>query len=176
MPLPVAHGLIGASVIAGFYPVVPFKNYCRLLLFGAFLGIFPDFDYLLNWLKVSGGGWHHDFTHSVVFAFLIGIVSASLCGSLNVRNALVFGLAMLSHTMLDFCITESGGVELFWPLSDHRYKIGIPNPIDYTWDNRTLVKGLIDIVKISMIELAVFGPILVITLIMKNRIYGKQPT
>jgi membrane-bound metal-dependent hydrolase YbcI (DUF457 family) len=176
MPLPVAHALIGVSLIAMFRNIMPIKNSYNLMLFVAILSILPDFDYLLNWLKVSGGGWHHDFTHSIIFAFLVGIVAAALYDRFSIKNAFLFGLVVLSHTMIDYLITESNGVELFWPFSDQRYKLEVANPIDYSWDNGSLIGGLVGILKISALELILFAPILVLIVVIKNRIYKKRFT
>ena len=64
MPLPVAHGLVGASVFAALRPANELGGW-KWLAFGAFLGVAPDFDFALNWLGISAGGWHHGFTHSI---------------------------------------------------------------------------------------------------------------
>ena len=82
MPLPVAHGLLGAAVAAAVsQPSRSLRG--KLLLTGALLGICPDFDYALNWLRISGGGWHHGFTHSIVFASAVGVLMAIVSGGRN---------------------------------------------------------------------------------------------
>ena len=125
----------------------------------AFLGIFPDFDYALNWLRVSGGGWHHGFTHSLVFAFLLGLTTAMLTGAKNARSVVMFSAAAASHTLLDFVMTESRGVALWWPFTDRRYKLRMPNPINYDWSNSSLWA---DVIRISLVELIAFAPILLV--------------
>ena len=83
MPLPVAHGLIGASIVAALLPLSR-SRIAKPLLLGAVLGISPDLDYALNWFRISGGGWHHGFTHSIPFAFVVGLYSdCVLCGVFN---------------------------------------------------------------------------------------------
>jgi hypothetical protein len=79
MPLPVAHGLLGASVAAALRPPSQSRRWGALWA-GAFLGICPDFDYALNWLRISGGGWHHGFTHSILFALSLGSLTAAVSG------------------------------------------------------------------------------------------------
>jgi membrane-bound metal-dependent hydrolase YbcI (DUF457 family) len=86
MPLPVAHGLLGASVAAALLQRSPQSRRWKLLLPGAMLGICPDFDYALNFLRISGGGWHHGFTHSIPFALLLGLLMALISGD---RHALL---------------------------------------------------------------------------------------
>jgi len=152
MPLPVAHALVGASVAAALRPQFQSHQW-KPLLIGAFLGVCPDFDYALNWLRISGGGWHHGFTHSIAFALLLGLIAVSISKEWRVRSFIIFSAAAVSHTLLDFLFTESFGVALWWPLTDHRYKLRLPNPIDYTWNTAS------DLFKISLFELLIFAPI-----------------
>ena len=158
MPLPVAHGLLGASVAAALQPSSE-PRYWRNVWVGAFLGICPDFDYGLNWLQISGGGWHHGFTHSVLFAICLGLFTALILREIKIRSVIIFGSAALSHTLIDYVMTESRGVALWWPFTDYRYKLRFPNPIDYRWDDSTVSTIVIDILRISLIELLIFGVI-----------------
>jgi membrane-bound metal-dependent hydrolase YbcI (DUF457 family) len=158
MPLPVAHGLLGASVAVGLRQSSRPRSW-KLLLISFFLGICPDFDYLLNWLGISGGGWHHGFTHSLLFALFVGLVAASVVGERNARDVIILSGVAGSHTMLDLLMTESRGVALWWPFTDQRYKLSLPNPIDYTWSNESLREAAMDIFRISLIELMIFGAI-----------------
>lgn len=172
MPLPMAHALVGASVAAGLRPSSQARQW-RPLLIGAFLGIFPDFDYFLNWMRISGGGWHHGFTHSIVFAFLLGLITVVITRSWKVRSFILFSAAAVSHTLLDFLITESRGVALWWPFTDQRYKVRLPNPIDYTWSNESLLKAGFDVLKISLIEVMIFAPIFLVVVSVR-RVVGKR--
>jgi len=146
------------------------------MLTGAFLGICPDFDYALNWLRISGGGWHHGFTHSILFAFFVGLITAVALGGSKVRSVALFSGAAISHTSLDFLMTESRGVALFWPFTDHRYKLSLPNPIDYTWDDASLWGSAIDLLRISLIELVIFAPILLIVLLIRRLLVAYDKT
>jgi len=132
-----------------------------MLLIGALLGIAPDFDYALNWMRISGGGWHHGFTHSIPFALVLGFVMIALFRNWKVRSYLVFTAAYASHTLLDFMFTESRGVALWWPFTNYRYKLRLPNPIDYTWSHTSLLETIFDVLRICFTELVIFGPILV---------------
>jgi membrane-bound metal-dependent hydrolase YbcI (DUF457 family) len=167
MPLPLAHGLIGASVAAAI-DRSPESIDWRKLLVAALLGVFPDFDYALNWLRISGGGWHHGFTHSIFFAVFLGVITGIIFKEKTARGFIVFAAAAASHTLLDFLITESQGVALWWPLTDHRYKLLLPNPIDYTWSNVTIWTSAVGVLTISLTELALFGPILLSVILVKR--------
>lgn len=160
MPLPVAHGLLGASVVAALAPRKTVGR-GRVLLVGALLGVCPDFDYLLNWVGLLGRGWHHDFTHSFAFTFLLGVSAAYVfSGDMRPRNVAAYWLPALSHPLIDFVMTESRGVELFWPLSDRRFKLGGPTLLDYTWANDSLPATALDLLRISLMEFAIFAPLL----------------
>src|SRR5262249_11712028 len=145
MPLPIAHALTGASVVAAFRAQGSFKRDWKFLLLGAFLGVMPDFDYALNLARVGSGSWHHDFTHSIFFAFLAGVLTAALIDHFTFRDAMVYFLAMLSHPLLDFLFTESRGVELLWPFSNEFFRFGLQPPISYNWRLSPLLAKIADI-------------------------------
>ena len=172
MPLPVAHGLLGAGVAAAVRQTSQTRRW-KPLLTGAFLGICPDFDYALNWLRIAGGGWHHGFTHSILFALFLGLITATVLGERTVRSIVLCSSAIVSHTLLDFLMTESRGVALWWPLTDRRYKLGLPNPIDYTWGDATLWGAAVDLLKISLIELLIFAPVL-LAVVWLRRLLGER--
>lgn len=167
MPLPLAHSLIGASVAAAVHKRS--DAWWKLLCISGFLGVCPDFDYVLNWLRVGRGGWHHGFTHSIVFALCVGAVTALLSRWRSVRAFIAFSAATASHTLLDYLITESRGVSLWWPFTDRRYKFRGPNPIDYTWSTTSLSDAALDILRISLTELIIFGPVLLMIILLRNR-------
>ena len=166
MPLPVAHSVIGASVAAAIYPKSP--AWWKFLCISAFLGVLPDFDYVLNWLRIGRGGWHHGFTHSIVFALCIGALTAFVTGWRNRRAFVAFSAATASHTLLDYLITESRGVSLWWPFTDHRYKLRGPNPIDYSWSTTSFWDAVVDVVQISLTELIIFGPLLLLVIMLRS--------
>ena len=169
MPLPVAHGLLGASVAAALQPSSE-PRYWRNVWVSAFLGICPDFDYALNWLRISGGGWHHGFTHSFLFAICLGLFTALILREIKIRSVIIFGSAAVSPTLIDYVMTESRGVALWWPFTDHRYKLRFPNPIDYTWDDATVSRMVTDLLRISLIELMVFGAIFLMVVWIKRTV------
>jgi len=173
MPLPVAHGLLGASVAVALRQPSQLHHW-KPLLISAFLGICPDFDYALNWLRISGGGWHHGFTHSILFAFSLGLVTAMVLGERQVRSVILFSSATVSHTTLDFLMTESRGVALWWPFTDQRYKLRLPNPIDYTLSSASLWEAVVDVVRISLIELMIFASLLLIVVLVKKLLVERR--
>ena len=169
MPLPVAHGLFGSTVLHLFGTVKPTGSNTRELLLGALLGIAPDLDYLLNYVPGLGGGWHHGFTHSIVFACMVGSLISLCIYKPSWRAAMAYSLAIISHPLLDYFFTESFGVELLWPFSTKRFKLMIPNPIDYNWRNSSVSATIFDLIRISLIELMFFGFLFGLVHWLKNR-------
>jgi membrane-bound metal-dependent hydrolase YbcI (DUF457 family) len=124
MPLPIAHGFLGATIVAAVYPKIK-KIHSLPILFGAFLANSPDFDFALVFIFGSST-WHRGFSHSITFAIIIYLIFAYFAGKSLARAAIAFGLAFSSHAILDFVTSlEGNGVELFWLFSTERYRLGL---------------------------------------------------
>jgi len=168
MPMPVAHALVGASLNTSLS-----KSHQALSLKAIFLSILlavcPDFDYALNFLRVGAGGWHHGFTHSLLFAFAIGFASWLILRDRRPETLFLLCAIVASHTLLDYLLTESRGVALFWPITDHRYKLNWFNPINYSWRTTSVLAASWDIARLCLLELLLFGPLLLIGLWLRKR-------
>src|SRR5215203_1950378 len=175
MPFPIAHALVGASVGAALHPANQPRR-TKMLLLGALLAVCPDFDYALNWLRISGGGWHHGFTHSIPFAFFLGLIIVVVSREWKLRSFTFFTAAIASHTLLDYVLTESRGVALWWPLTNRRYRLRFPNPIDYTWSNPTVWDIAFDVLRIGLLELVIFGPLLLAVILLRSANNATLPT
>ena len=167
MALPLAHGLLGATVAAALRPSSQSPAW-KTLLIGALLAISPDADYILNWMRISYGGWHHGFTHSIPFALIVGLLIIAVSKDWKVRSFILFTAAYASHTLLDFLITKSRGVALWWPFTDYRYKLRLPSPINYTWSDDSLFETIIDVLKLCLAELMIFLPIFLAVLCVRH--------
>lgn len=124
MPLPVAHGLLGASIVAALHPQPISRRYAVPLVVGALFANFADSDFLLVF-ALNSRSWHRGLTHSIVFALLGCLLSVLLLGKRRLKEALAYGLALASHGILDYMTSkEGGGVELLWPFSAERMGLG----------------------------------------------------
>ncbi len=124
MPLPVAHALLGATVVDAGFPVDR-KERARLYLIGATVAVVPDFDLFFSWILGLGNLWHGGVTHSILFAVLLGLFGAFLCGMWTRRAVIVFSCAALSHGVLDMITRRRfSGAALLWPFSRQRFKLG----------------------------------------------------
>lgn len=173
MPTPLGHGLLGAAVFAAF----PLKRNAltdwRACLLGALLGAAPDLDCLLGFLPFApfaGRGWHHDFTHSLGFAWLCGGLLALFArGGGNVlRAACLFSAAMASHPLLDFLFTDSVGVELFWPFAHEYVRLGLPSPTAFAWNHVSPLGRLVDMVQVALLDLMIYGSIFLLAWLLRQ--------
>ena len=73
MPLPIAHGFIGATTVCLVARSSVEKNPTRTLVTGALLAISPDLDFLFEWV-LGWQGIHRTVTHSLIFAAMVSLV------------------------------------------------------------------------------------------------------
>jgi inner membrane protein len=90
--------------------------------------VIPDLDAIGFWLGVPYGNvlGHRGITHSILFALLTAAAATALTTrgappDFKNRVLLAFGLAALSHGLLDAATNGGLGVAFFSPLSNHRY-------------------------------------------------------
>jgi membrane-bound metal-dependent hydrolase YbcI (DUF457 family) len=158
MSLPVAHALVGASISVTLWPERTPERLGRAAMVGALLGVCPDADYLLSRLHVLGWGWHHGFTHSIAFAVIVGATVSWALGVGRWRGALACMIPVLSHPLLDYVVTESPGVALWWPATGQRYKLGIAELSYYHLIGAS--DGWRALARLCLTELLLFGPVL----------------
>lgn len=162
MPTPIGHALMGATVTAAF-PLRRDEGFAwRTYLLGCFLGAAPDLDCLLGYLPFApfaGRDWHHDFAHSLGFAFLCGAIVSLLHGyrsGVCWRTVFILSAAMASHPLLDCMFTDSAGVELFWPFLHTQWRLDLPALI-YLPPHHSLWGRVLGIALIGMQEAAIYG-------------------
>ncbi|MCB1023146.1 MAG: metal-dependent hydrolase [Acidobacteria bacterium] len=122
MPLPIAHGCVGAAIVALIHPKIN-KLISFPLLFGGFLANAADLDFFLSY-STGDKSWHRGFTHSILFSAVIFGCLFIFFKRERLREAIAYGLAYFSHLVLDFATSDHGGPELFWFFSDRRLSVG----------------------------------------------------
>jgi len=163
MPLPVAHGLVGASIIAVICPKHRGRHLLPLLI-GFLLANSPDLDFILVW-TLHSGAWHRAFTHSFSFALVVSLVLLMFLGRSRVREVFAYGLAFMSHGVLDYLTTKKGGgVELLWPASAERLKFGL-------WGLSEVPSRMAatEILLAILVEFTIFAPLLLVSLLLVRR-------
>ncbi len=177
MALPVAHALFGVSVAAPYLPKGPLKGNLKTILIAAGLGVLPDFDYLFYRVLDWGESWHRSFSHSLVFALVVGALAAFVFGPFTTRLFVLYSLAIFSHPILDALISEyPSGVQLLWPFSTHMFSFALVDyPTIFGQSHETSVI-VARVLLISLAELLVFTPVLIASLWLsgKTRLWARS--
>ena len=169
MPLPIAHGLLGASIVAAVHPR-PGELHFAPLAVGALLANAADLDFALVF-TLGSKAWHRGFSHSVVFALVVCLGLLASLGRRRIRAALAYGAAYASHGLLDYVMTkEGGGVALLWPFSSERLVLGLVGLSELP--SRM---ALAEIVKSLALECVLFTPLLLLAVSVR-RYVGKGAT
>ncbi|HVF66337.1 MAG TPA: metal-dependent hydrolase [Pyrinomonadaceae bacterium] len=162
MPLPLAHGLVGAGVVAALHPRPSRRRYAPLFL-GALLANCADLDFALVALA-RDRSYHRGFTHSLAFALALCVVSLAVFGRARLREALAYGLAYASHALLDYSTTKlGGGVELLWPFTSGRFGLGVVGLSELP----SLMPS-VGILKAALLEILLFAPPLACVLLVRR--------
>lgn len=161
MPLPIAHGLVGAGVVAALHPE-PFRRKGLPLLAGAAIANCADLDFGLV-LLTHDHSWHRGFTHSLAFSLALTLVAFAVWGSKYLREVLAYGATYTSHGLLDYATTKHGdGVKLLWPFSNQRLGLRL-------WSLSELPSRVppLTILKWLALEFLIFAPPLLLLLLLR---------
>ena len=171
MPFPIVHGVVAASLFIGLQRKLnSFKDW-KLVLLSAALSILPDADFVLDWIFQLHV--HRGFTHSIAFGVAVGLLASVLFGARKFSHRLALVLAPTSHALLDFLVTNrmGNGIQLLWPLSDYRFRLGLFDYFLFRFDPRVdpWSEISIQVIKISLVELIVMGPPFLLLIYLKLR-------
>ncbi|MEO9965720.1 MAG: metal-dependent hydrolase [Reichenbachiella sp.] len=120
------HAIIAVSIKTGF----PQKHFTpRVLLVGVCCTILPDIDVLAFKFGIAYGSFwgHRGFSHSILFALLIGVICATLFSIKkgNWKSLILlwsyFFICTASHALLDSMTNGGLGVAFFSPWDNTRY-------------------------------------------------------
>jgi len=98
----------------------------RLFAFATLCSVLPDLDVIAFKIGIdySNALGHRGISHSLVFAFGVGLFSACIAPLLRCKALTAFvitSLALLSHIALDAMTSGGLGVAAFWPWDESRY-------------------------------------------------------
>jgi membrane-bound metal-dependent hydrolase YbcI (DUF457 family) len=168
MPLPIAHGLVGASIIVASLEDFSWRENWWPLLVGAVLAVSPDFDLFI----AHGLGYdeqlHGGISHSILFAIPLGMLGALLAKEFTGRGTLIYIAIALSHGLMDFLTKkEYGGAALLWPFSSHKFKLNLFNYYEFTaaLGVQSFREVLDQVVNVSYYEALTFVPLFVAVLV-----------
>lgn len=164
MPLPVAHALVGASVVAALQHQWASPRTHLQMLIAVLLANAADLDFLLVY-ALGSKTWHRAFMHSLVFSLFVFVLLALWLGRRRVKTAVAYGIAFGSHAVLDFVTTKQGaGIELFWPFSEERVMLGWWGLSE--WPSKLSAR---QIVEALALEFALFAPLLFVVVFLRRR-------
>jgi inner membrane protein len=125
------------------------------------LSVLPDLDYVGVMVGIPDAGpcGHRGATHSLVPPLVVALLAYALAPRLRLprgRTAILCGLVVASHALLDALTVGSRGVPLMWPFSFTRFEVPwrpIPNaPCGFAYFSSA---GL----HVALVELAQFLPL-----------------
>jgi inner membrane protein len=95
-------------------------------LAGMVAAVVPDIDGIAFKLGIAYGGMtgHRGFTHTLLFALLIGVAGYALAPRWGMRRWVGYAwiaLCTLSHPLLDMLTNGGVGIPLLWPLDSTHY-------------------------------------------------------
>lgn len=172
MPFPIVHGVVAAGLFTALQQKISFGKDWKIMLLCAALSIVPDLDFALEWIFYLPSA-HRGFTHSIAFGVAVGLLASVLVGAKKFSHRLALVLAPTSHALLDFLVTNrmGDGIQLLWPLSDYRFRLGLFDYFLFRFDPRfdPWIKISIQVLKISLVELIVMGPLFILLIFLKLR-------
>ncbi|HMV49200.1 MAG TPA: metal-dependent hydrolase [Blastocatellia bacterium] len=171
MPLPIAHGLIGASLVIAAREEFSWRENWWPLLVGAVLAVTPDFDLFFAWTFGFSDRLHGGVSHSILFAIPLGLLGAPAAREFTRRGILTYFAIALSHGLLDFVTKkEFGGAALLWPFSSQKLRLGIFSYYEFTpaFKQQPLTEILEGALNVCYYEVLTFVPLFVAVLIWKN--------
>lgn len=120
MPTIITHALLPV-IAATALPRLRLSK--RLIAAAVVAAVLPDIDVVGRFLFDYSGTHplgHRGFTHSIVFAVLVGLIAMLGCSALRAPPSLAFTallLSTLSHPLTDMLTDGGRGVMLLWPAS-----------------------------------------------------------
>lgn len=168
MPLPIAHGIVGAAIVALVHPKANFKNW-RPLLIGFLLANAADLDFGFVWF-LGWRGFHRGVTHSLLFALVVAAILFVWLRKRNWRVPLAFSLAYLSHTLLDAATSGAGsGTALLLPFNRNYYALALFNIPE-------MIGGFTasNLLRFSLLEFLCCAPLFLIMLFVKQKLLQKH--
>ncbi|MDY6970520.1 MAG: metal-dependent hydrolase [Spirochaetota bacterium] len=79
----------------------------------------PNLDVIPIWLKIAKPSFHCTWSHSLLFAIIVGLLTLFI----NTSWAILSFLSIIVHYLAD--LPSSVGLPLFMPLSDKRFTINL---------------------------------------------------
>ncbi len=126
MSSPIAHSLAGLGIgFLSWRKVFKAPLTWKSVLFCVIMANLPDFDVIPGIFAGDINLYHHDYTHTFLFAFAASLVVSAFARRNRLKWAYMSFLLVLSHFVIDYITIDRSppiGLPLFWPFSDIRFK------------------------------------------------------
>ncbi len=126
MSSPVAHSLAGLSIgFLSWRKVFKTSLTWKAVLFCVVMANLPDFDVIPGFFAGDINLYHHDYTHTLVFAFAVFLCVLAVSRRNSLKWASMSLVLVLSHFAIDYITIDRSppiGLPLLWPFSDIRFK------------------------------------------------------
>lgn len=189
MPLPLAHTIVGYSVVAT--TGIRFRRDVRTgLLFSLVVANLPDFDFLPGALRDVPVLYHRTIAHTIPAAAVVALIVAAVLTRFRGRFGEIALLAFLvycSHLFADMVDFNgaNGGVQILWPLSSASYAFEIPIghyvrwPLDFVrgYSSTGFVESFAGLafVRALMLQALLFAPVLLPAWWVRSRVTARVP-
>jgi len=145
----------------------------------------PDIDLLFGYMVGRPTEYHHLWTHSLTFVFLVGLLFGfgtwKLKGQDGFKAGLTASMIVGSHVVADFLALDRGelkGIQLFWPMSTNYYisKWIVFQDVVKASTSRAFVGSLFCRHNLNTVltEIVILGPILLCMIIWHLKMDKKQ--
>ena len=179
MASPIGHSLCGCIIHAATHKKGEKVNWKKLLIFIVIANL-ADIDYLFGFIVGKPNYYHHQFTHSIGFTLIVAAGLALYSKFKYLTNyvktfILIFALYG-SHVLVDFFAKDTSlpyGEQLFWPFSSSYFisSVSIFRDVHKANTSGAFFPGLFNYYNLYTVlsEIVIFGAILILTYIIKNR-------
>ncbi|WP_414830588.1 metal-dependent hydrolase [Alteromonas sp. H39] len=174
MATPLVHACAGVILLAiplarGWIDVK--QPVWRWIILAMFLACLPDFDIIPSFLIFGDVRWHYKHTHSLLFCALAGLLIAAVWGH---KMAMLSTTLIASHLLIDALtglnpgLNQSYGIPALLPFTREKFGFSVTLFQGVYHDNWLSERNI----RNALFDLAIYLPLLVLTLLYISRISG----
>jgi membrane-bound metal-dependent hydrolase YbcI (DUF457 family) len=157
MATPIGHLLAGAAIGTALSRG---SDVPRAAAIGAFVSVAADFDFLPGLMLGHLSRFHHQQSHSIVFALFAALLALLFAKEGRLRWAVLVGLAYASHLALDLLTFDDSpphGIPIFWPWSTEVFQSPVTLFPNVPWGGGLVLSA--HNVNLLIRELGFLGPL-----------------
>jgi inner membrane protein len=167
MATPIGHLLAGAAIGTALSRG---NNVLRTAAIGALAAVAADFDFLPGLMLGDLSRFHHQESHSILFALFAALLALLVAKEDRLRWAVLVGLAYASHLALDLLTFDDSpphGIPIFWPWSTAVFQSPVTLLPNVPWGGGLVLSA--HNVNLLIRELGFLGPLFLGALLYARR-------